>query len=728
MASRSPSMRSMDGADSASRSSVDMQVKTVTPSPDNGGYFVELEVAPRIEAMKKQNQTPLDLVCVVDESYSMSDAATLTGSESNEDGRLNIMDIVRHAVKTIIQVLGPDDRLSIVGFSREARVVCELTPMNKKGKAQTTKGADSLKPTTNTNLWAGLKSGLDVLRDASSESPTPVNKRGIPSKRRQQHFVQKRLKSIMLLTDGVPNYNPKEGIASELDAYLNRFPDFERSVSIHSFGFGYSLDSVLLQRIAIRGGGTYSFIPDAGMVGTIFINALANAKTTIATGIQLHLAYGGTVCQWIGYGARFDDASAIGRSVDNHDVVFAGCLQLEQPRSFIVKVNAASGSSALQFKLTFHNFEIGELESVSRPVDLSKECISSHFREQYARAAFVDTILDAACKMTLGPTGATKVITNFIQTVNSSEDTTSATPALIEGILADAHGQVTQALSRVSWFKKWGRHYLPSLAEAHLQQQCNNFKDPGVQGYGGELFETARDHADDVFLALPPPTPSDNGKSNCSSSSSSHGAGISMANYHSADNGCFDGNCLIVMANGSEKRVDSIRAGQQVATPHGFATVRCVVKNLCSNGQKPMVRLGSGLLVTPYHPVRSSCDAQWVFPKSLGKVELVDCEAVYTFVLDEGHVVCINDTLCVTLGHGFTDNAVVRHRFFGTDRVVHALQALPGWDSGLVTLQPNSFLKSSATGVVVGIVSQDISTCKKLLAFGQTQTALVHVC
>ena len=31
---------------------------------------------------------------------------------------------------------------------------------------------------------------------------------------------------------------------------------------------------------------------------------------------------------------------------------------------------------------------------------------------------------------------------------------------------------------------KWGKHYLQSLQRAHELQQCNNFKDPGVQFYG----------------------------------------------------------------------------------------------------------------------------------------------------------------------------------------------------------------------------------------------------
>ncbi len=37
----------------------------------------------------------------------------------------------------------------------------------------------------------------------------------------------------------------------------------------------------------------------------------------------------------------------------------------------------------------------------------------------------------------------------------------------VEALLADLEGQVTQAVSREDWFRKWGRHYLPSLQRAH---------------------------------------------------------------------------------------------------------------------------------------------------------------------------------------------------------------------------------------------------------------------
>jgi len=77
----------------------------------------------------------------------------------------------------------------------------------------------------------------------------------------------------------------------------------------------------------------------------------------------------------------------------------------------------------------------------------------------------------------------------------------------VGSILEDLRGQVAEAFSREDWFIKWGVHFLPSLLCAHAAQQCNNFKDPGVQHYGGQLFLNLRDDADDTFLSLPAPTP-----------------------------------------------------------------------------------------------------------------------------------------------------------------------------------------------------------------------------
>jgi hypothetical protein len=58
---------------------------------------------------------------------------------------------------------------------------------------------------------------------------------------------------------------------------------------INTFGFGYNLDSKLLDEIAILGNGSYCFIPDASFVGTIFINSLANFLTCFGRNCILNL-------------------------------------------------------------------------------------------------------------------------------------------------------------------------------------------------------------------------------------------------------------------------------------------------------------------------------------------------------------------------------------------------------------------------------------------------------
>ena len=54
-----------------------------------------------------------------------------------------------------------------------------------------------------------------------------------------------------------------------------------------SFGFGYEIDSRLLVKVASECGGTYSFIPDAGFVGTIFVNCVSNLLATCCIDAKL---------------------------------------------------------------------------------------------------------------------------------------------------------------------------------------------------------------------------------------------------------------------------------------------------------------------------------------------------------------------------------------------------------------------------------------------------------
>jgi hypothetical protein len=153
---------------------------------------------------------------------------------------------------------------------------------------------------------------------------------------------------------------------------------------------------------------------------------------------------------------------------------------------------------------------------------------------------------------------------------------------------------------------------------------------------------------------------------------------VNIAAYMDNSGPCFAGGGLVAMHDGTRRRVDGLLKGDVVLGGH---TVVCVVR---TDSLTDLTRVGS-LLVTNWHPIR--VENEWAFPCTVpgATVARAACDAVYNFVLDHGHVVTIEGTVCVTLGHGL-EGPVISHAYFGTDRVVDDLRRMRGWADGLVIL------------------------------------------
>lgn len=252
-----------------------------------------------------------------------------------------------------------------------------------------------------------------------------------------------------------------------------------------------------------------------------------------------------------------------------------------------------------------------------------------------------------------------------------------------------------------------------------------------MQGYGGSLFKSVRDHADDVFNNLPPPTPSNpvlydgggrGGTGYGSTGIKAKGFGgaamkrssakpcsapmPSMAMYNSACTPCFDGCCEVKMVDGSVKRVDELRKNDKVIVDGGVGVVECVVRTSSANSTIRLVTLHSGLRVTPWHPIMRN--DKWVFPcEILDKSEDAFTDAVYSFLLAADPLtkcrpvsMSISGETCITLAHGIMNDAVATHAFFGTEEVVRNLQESSGWNDGLVQLKENCMIKDANTQLV----------------------------
>jgi uncharacterized protein YegL len=234
---------------------------TITSSWANGLTHISIQPPAGIGA-----RTPCDICCVIDTSGSMSTVVEIQSSNhGTERYGFSQLDLVKHALKTVIHSLTHRDRLSIVTFADNAVILFKLLQMDNAGKMKASAALDRLREDGSTNLWDGLRVGLEVLTE--QQRATGGNA------------------ALFLLTDGCPNVEPPRGYLRTLDAYKKK-TNF--SCSVNTFGFGYDLDSKLLEKIAEMGNmGSYAFIPDGSFVGTIFVNAITNLLSTVATNVHL---------------------------------------------------------------------------------------------------------------------------------------------------------------------------------------------------------------------------------------------------------------------------------------------------------------------------------------------------------------------------------------------------------------------------------------------------------
>lgn len=658
-------------AAASSESDVKLQVR-MTP-PDASGEALALV---KVVTPEGRNRTSCDICAVIDVSGSMCSAAKIkTGAGEEESHGLSMLDVVKHGVKTIINALNEKDRLSIVVYSSEARLVMPLTRMTDANKRNAEVAVANLTTGGQTNMWGGLSLGMDILRARGQNTE------------RKPGF-------IFILTDGLPNIVPPRGHVPMLQRYKDKYPNF--TCTINTFGFGYNLDSKLLHEIAAEGDGMYSFIPDSSFVGTCFVHALANMLVTTGKGsvVSIEATEGAKVESVLGANsANKAILTSWGASIR------VGCFQYDQPREFLVRVSHfREGVSEICATIEYDSMTSNEHKKATTEGDVETVSKSS-MAEPLARVHLIDCIKNAmAAAHKKDFEKAMAIVAESVAMINSNREGQSAE---IDNILKDIEGQVTEAISRQDWFERWGRHYLLGLMNAHFLQLCSNFKDPGVQNYAsGKLFTAQRDLADDLFCNLPPPTPSRQVKS---SRNVSGGAKFSMASYSRASGPCFAGSSMVKTISKVGvpvlKRVDQIERGDWVESDgqHGRGRVECIVETRCHGGMESLVELPNGLLVTPWHPIKDyrKDEKQWCFPNDIANPKLRPCEAIYSFLLEKGHGswMTINDTACITLGHGL-DEPVAKHAYFGNrDLILRDLEGMDGWNRGHVTLQPGSCVR-----------------------------------
>ena len=642
----------------------------------NGKKYLGVELACGPPSEVATSRKPVIIIGVIDVSGSMSERATPYNPAGENDG-FSRLDLVKHSIATIQKSLQPGDSLAIITFSSEARLVLDITEVSTNERLITS-SIDTLVPSGMTNIWAGLKIAIDLANSQDNKS----------------HNI-----SIMLLTDGVANINPPRGVLATFETY---FKPMHGKFSIHTFAYGYDVDSSLVSQIAAMSQGVFGYIPDGTMVGTVFINTMSAILSTVYNDVMIE---------------------CLRTSTSQTEHIYLGSILYGQPRTLLIPYESANGAPDY-FNLSYNHGLCLKVQCSS-----AREIVSPILDNHIINMIVKDELTKFLLYCSLLTKYTSEAVSRLEAMISQFLDYSTNENSFISDIISDCcdedpnKGQIGKSIANQKWFDKWGQHYMKSITSAFRQEWCLNFKDLGPQHFTSSTFALLREKIESIFLGIKPPSPSiqaitqdaslyhqsmASGASYVSSSTLMPTYTSIPQSYYNQSGGCFTGNWNVMLANGMTKYVKDIVPGDVVISndsSSGRATITHIIRLQVSD---PFIMCSPyGLVgITPWHPfwkTNSDLQRDWEFPvQNLSKNSfyIQAGEYMYDFIIDQGFSVALEGGYNVAcLGHGCQESDIITHEYFGTQRIIDDLKDHEDWTTGYITLNEWRFVRYM-TGIV----------------------------
>lgn len=216
--------------------------------PESG--IVDLVVD--VDAITRDASTaPLDVAIVVDTSGSM------IGDKIEK---------ARAATREVLSQLRDGDRVTLVAYSTDARVIFPLRPI-RHDSGRLGSFVEGLVAAGGTNIEDGLSLGLTELLGQAAPN---------------------RLQRIILISDGHATVGATDpAVLASLAARA-----YDRHVSVTTMGLGTDYNELSLTDMARRGGGNYYFIDDSAQLPTVLQTELRTLQRLVASAAVLHVDLG----------------------------------------------------------------------------------------------------------------------------------------------------------------------------------------------------------------------------------------------------------------------------------------------------------------------------------------------------------------------------------------------------------------------------------------------------
>jgi Ca-activated chloride channel family protein len=217
------------------------------PAPFAGPNMDLVKIGIKSRDPRPEERKPAALTFVVDVSGSMARA--------DKSGRERV-DLIRAALKALVEALQPEDSVCLVTFSDQARLALPRT--QARFASRIVDALDRLEPGGATNVEAGLEMGYRMADEAYSGEA--INR-------------------VIFCSDGVANVG-----AEGPEQMLKLVKTFAgRGIDLNAIGFGMGkYNDRVLQELADRGNGSYHFVNTPEEAQKIFREQLPPNLDTLA--------------------------------------------------------------------------------------------------------------------------------------------------------------------------------------------------------------------------------------------------------------------------------------------------------------------------------------------------------------------------------------------------------------------------------------------------------------
>lgn len=650
-----------------------------------------------ISSVSPSERLPVHLVIGMDESGSMDESVYVMDERGNRVCHgFSKMDLAKQSLAVIIESLSDRDYLTIVEFGvrtaeqsygrysggssgdTQIRVPLSHRRMDASGKASANTITSGMRPQGETPFYETLIEIVPIIKS----SPTTESVHAI------------------ILTDGDASDSMLNIIA------LREVEKLANACTFNTLGFTNAIKSDKLLEVSEKSNGVFTFIPDGTFVITATANTLANIFTTCAinvsaliqfdSGMQKRMNLGcvrfGTIRSGVLALSECDETSRIGYGGYSSSCSRAPNRLLEFGSSTAALSRTCGRIAQVTIAYTDPITRQEKISLVTREKFLNSDNHGSHITDDVlfthiARQEFSTAVMSLDASRLL----------EFIDTVHSMLSSKShLNDEFVKHLMIDATGEATQALSS-SYKHTWGSHYARSLGRAHLTQTCNNFKDPGVQHYLSDILKEIISEIDAAVINLPPPIPTKSKYTTAGYSAPTSGHQYSQC-YNSSNNPCYLGSCTVNTPEGVVK-VQDIKVGDTVISVGGPTKVTHVLKSVVDS--ETVLMQCDELFLTEWHPVR--VNGVWSFPgetEGFSRVQMY-VDSVYSFALEEFHVVEINGTETICFGHGIKGDSVVSHEYFGSNKVLDDIEAIDS--SRYATITSACIKRDEQSGLICGI-------------------------